>query len=133
MNNFLKTTWKNGMYFLFALFLTTGLLSAKCASQEKQKTSFERDSIIAAGWEIMGSQKYCALVTIDSLGTPHICTINPFPPEDDMTVWMATNSRSDKAQQLGKRMLKNHLELNVVFHSQFTITSVEVERAPSIS
>lgn len=100
MNNFLKATWKNGMYCLSALFLTTVLLSAKCASQEKQKTSFERDSILVAAREIIGSQKYCALVTTDSLGIPHIRTMNPFPPEEDMVVWMATNSRSDKAQQI---------------------------------
>jgi general stress protein 26 len=48
----------------------------------------------------MGLQKYCALVTIDSLNRPNVRTMNPFPPEIDMTVWMATNSRSRKADDI---------------------------------
>ena len=26
--------------------------------------------------------------------------MNPFPPEDDLTVWMATNSRSRKVREI---------------------------------
>jgi len=29
--------------------------------------------------------------------------MNPFPPEDDMSVWMATNSRSRKVAEIGGR------------------------------
>jgi general stress protein 26 len=101
MKNFIKSTWKKyERYCLPALFLTVVLLSAKCVSQEKPQATFERDSIITAAREIVGSQKYCALATIDSLGIPHVRTMNPFPPEEDMSVWMATNSRSDKVQQI---------------------------------
>jgi general stress protein 26 len=60
----------------------------------------ERDAMIAAAREIMGMQKYCALVTIDSSGQPQMRTMNPFPPEDDLTVWIATNSRSRKVQEI---------------------------------
>jgi general stress protein 26 len=60
----------------------------------------EREAILDAAREIMGLQKYCALVTINSLGQPQVRTMNPFPPEDDMTVWMATNSRSRKVKEI---------------------------------
>jgi general stress protein 26 len=69
-------------------------------AQEKQTTTVNRDSVIAAAREIMGLQTYCALVTVDSTGQPQVRTMNPFPPEDDMTVWIATNSRSRKIREI---------------------------------
>ena len=76
------------------------LASAFCVAQEKTSTSVKDDSIIIAAREIMGAQKYCALVTIDSFGKANIRTMNPFPPEQDMTVWMATNIRSRKVKEI---------------------------------
>jgi len=66
----------------------------------KETIETERDAVIAAAREIMSLQKYCALVTVDSSGQAHIRTMNPFPPELDMTVWVATNSRCRKVQEI---------------------------------
>jgi general stress protein 26 len=60
----------------------------------------ERAHLIAAAREIMGAQTYCALVTLDESGAPQVRTMNPFPPDENMTVWMATNTRSLKARQI---------------------------------
>lgn len=62
--------------------------------------SAAREAVIAAAREIMAGQKYCALITVNLSGLPDIRTMNPFPPEDDMTVWMATNSRSRKVREI---------------------------------
>jgi general stress protein 26 len=75
-------------------------VSTICLAQEKTSTSAHRDSVIAAAREIIGAQTYCALITIDSTGRANIRTMNPFPPEEDMTVWMATNSRSRKVKEI---------------------------------
>ncbi len=69
-------------------------------AQDSKPKQIQPDSLIAAAREIIGLQKYCALATLDSTGRPNIRTMNPFPPEDDMTVWMATNSRSRKAAEI---------------------------------
>lgn len=69
-------------------------------AQTNQATKHNRDSLILAAREIMGLQKYCSLVTIDSAGNPNARTMNPFPPEDDMCVWVATNSRSKKVKEI---------------------------------
>jgi general stress protein 26 len=88
------------------LFLTLALLIAamnayqSCSAQEKPSVQIPRDSVIAAARELIGEQHYCALVTIDSSGQPQIRTMNPFPPEEDMTVWIATNSRSRKVSEI---------------------------------
>ncbi|HUI09342.1 MAG TPA: pyridoxamine 5'-phosphate oxidase family protein [Bacteroidota bacterium] len=83
-------------------FLLIALASATCAAQSTHPAMTRRDSVVAAAREIMGMQKYCALITLDSLGRPHARTMNPFPPEDDMTVWIATNSRSRKVAEIRK-------------------------------
>lgn len=67
---------------------------------EQQAPEAERESALAAAREIMGLQKYCALITVDDAGQPHARTMNPFPPEEDLTVWIATNSRSRKVREI---------------------------------
>jgi len=80
---------------LLSIVLTTGGWA-----QEKPRAAAKRDSLIAAAREMMGLQTYCALVTLDSTGRPQARTMNPFPPDSNMTVWMATNSRSRKIREI---------------------------------
>jgi general stress protein 26 len=82
------------------LALPVLFLSPRSLARDRPAPAAERDSVVAAAREIMGMQTYCALVTVDSSGQPHVRTMNPFPPENDMTVWMATNSRSRKVREI---------------------------------
>ena len=52
--------------------------------------------------EIMTDAENCAFITIDSLGVAHVRAMDPFLPEEDFTVWMATNPKSLKVQQVEK-------------------------------
>jgi general stress protein 26 len=63
---------------------------------EEAAKPVDKAALVAAAREIMAAQTYCALVTIDETGRPSVRTMNPFPPEEDMTVWMATSSSSRK-------------------------------------
>ena len=65
----------NYLFIIIAFWMLTRGVSY---GQEKE---LSKDSVVAAAREIIGAQKYCALVTIDSLGAPNIRTMNPFPPE----------------------------------------------------
>ncbi len=69
-------------------------------AQAEPSRSDERARLIAAAREIMGAQTYCALITLDETGRPQVRTMNPFPPEEDMTVWFATNTRSRKVREM---------------------------------
>jgi general stress protein 26 len=82
------------------LFLLFWAVAPNSYAQDAKPRQIQPDSLIAAAREIIGQQKYCALVTLDSTGRPNVRTMNPFPPEDDMTVWMATNSRSRKTDDI---------------------------------
>jgi general stress protein 26 len=74
-------------------------MTADAVAQEK-KPAPTREAVIAAARELMAAQKYCALITLDSAGRPSARTMNPFPPEEDMAVWFATNDRSRKVQEI---------------------------------
>ena len=55
-----------------------------------------RPELIAGRGEIIAGQTYCALATQDKDGRPQIRTMNPFPPEEDMTVWIATSTLTEQ-------------------------------------
>ncbi|HNX96440.1 MAG TPA: pyridoxamine 5'-phosphate oxidase family protein [Candidatus Aminicenantes bacterium] len=66
------------------------------------QTPVEREPVLAAARAIMNAQKYCALITLDEAGRPQARTMSPFPPEEDMSVYMATNTCSRKIEQIRK-------------------------------
>ena len=82
------------------------LLAAAAPSQDTPPAgstppaAVDRAGLLAAAREVMAAQTYCALVTIDETGRPQVRTMNPFPPEEDMTVWFATNTRSRKVREM---------------------------------
>lgn len=50
--------------------------------------------------EIVVTSKNCALITVDSLGIAQARTMDPFPPEEDFIIWMATNPKSRKVKEI---------------------------------
>lgn len=69
-------------------------------AQEKYQESPTRDTLIAVAREIMDQARYCALITVDSLGQVHARTMDPFPPDEGMVVWLGTNIKSRKVLEI---------------------------------
>jgi general stress protein 26 len=84
---------------LAAILVGVSSLAPAWAEEAKSKAP-DRAQLIAAAREVMADQTYCALITLDDSGSPQVRTMNPFPPEEDMTVWFATNTRSRKAEEI---------------------------------
>ncbi len=82
------------------LLLAVAVSPVALAEEKPAPAADERARLVAAAREIMAAQTYCALVTIDETGRPQIRTMNPFPPEEDMSVWFATNTRSRKVREI---------------------------------
>jgi len=59
-----------------------------------------RDSVLAAARAIMEAARFCALVTLDETGAPRVRTMDPFPPDEDMTVWLGTDRDSRKVGEI---------------------------------
>jgi len=50
--------------------------------------------------EIMTASGTCALITLDEKGRPRVRAMDPFIPENDLTVWFGTNPESRKVKQI---------------------------------
>jgi general stress protein 26 len=85
-----------------ALMLCSVLVPAAgpAAAQDVPRVAPDRAALVAAARDIMTAQTYCALITLDSDGRPQARTMNPFPPEEDMTVWIATHANTRKAAEI---------------------------------
>lgn len=89
----------------FPVVLALALLAAAVVpalAQDKPQAPPDPAKVLAAAREVMTAQQYCALITLDEAGLPQIRTMNPFPPDEGMVVWMATNTRSRKVEQIKK-------------------------------
>ncbi len=62
----------------------------------------ERPAVLKAARELMEKARFCALVTVGEDGHPQARTVDAFAPDDDMTVWIATNPVTRKVQQVAK-------------------------------
>lgn len=58
--------------------------------------------VMQAARDLIAKARYCALVTVGEDGHPQARVVDPFAPEADMTVWIATNPRTRKVGQIRK-------------------------------
>lgn len=77
-----------------SLLMLTICLRAVFGQQDSVKTK----SLLAAR-EIMDNAGMCALIALDK-GMPQVRAMDPFPPDADFTIWLATNPKSRKVNQI---------------------------------
>jgi len=95
---FLQNTFKGAAVGLIAPHFPE-LLHAD-TGQEKAAGQLSRAELIVAAREIIAGQQYCALITQDEEGRSQARTVNPFPPDENMIVWVATSTLTRKVQQI---------------------------------
>jgi len=89
--------YKKSLYLLLhLLFLTTTVV----LSQNKEVNDSLNIKIKNAARKIMSSANTCAFITLDKEGSPRVRVMDPFPLENDFTVWLATNPKSRKVTQI---------------------------------
>ncbi len=69
---------------------------------EKLRSDFttEEIAILETANEIIDSAYYCTLISIDKNGQPRARIMEPFKPDDNYEIWLATNPKSRKVQQI---------------------------------
>jgi general stress protein 26 len=80
------------------VLLLTGCGSAQAPAPSLIPAADER--LLGVAREIMVAARFCALVTIPESGHPRARTVDPFPPEEGMTVWIGTNRRTRKVEDI---------------------------------
>jgi general stress protein 26 len=73
------------------------LLVPALASAQGQPS---RSQILAAGWEVMQKAGFCTFITIGEDGHPQARVVDPLGPDEDSTIWVATNPRTRKVNQV---------------------------------
>ena len=84
------------------LLLTILYLPMTSPAVSPQAASPDRAKIIAAARDVIGKARYCAFVTIGEDGYSEARVVDPFAPESDMTIWVATNIVTRKVGQIKK-------------------------------
>jgi general stress protein 26 len=79
------------------LIVVASILSATGIADAQQT---ERDKALAAARELVAASRYCALITSGARGEVHARMMDPFAPEQDWTIWLATNPASRKVTEI---------------------------------
>ncbi len=58
------------------------------------------EQVIAAAKAIMQTARYCTLITIGPDGQPQARIVDPFVPDADLTIWIATNPLTRKVKEI---------------------------------
>lgn len=83
------------MALLFAVSARMPLLA-----QATRGDTLPRATVVAAAREIMQAARYCTLITVGADGRPQARIVDPFPPDSDLTIWIATNPLTRKVQDI---------------------------------
>jgi general stress protein 26 len=79
-------------------FLILGLFAPALSAQ----VSPSRDTLLSAAAEIIEAARYCGLVTFDESGNARVRTMDPFPPDEDWSIWLGTTRGSRKVREIEK-------------------------------
>jgi general stress protein 26 len=88
---------KKSIWLTFVILI---LFSSFGFSQKSESSDSLKNELKIAAREIMNSVRNCALITLDAEGNPGVRTMEPFPPENDFTVWFGTGPKSRKVSQI---------------------------------
>jgi len=84
------------LIFSLVLFMAPAVLTA----QNPAAGGYDRDTLLTAAQDLIHRTKYCALVTLDTSGHPQVRTMDPFYPDENMTVWLGTHVKSRKVKEI---------------------------------
>lgn len=68
----------------------------------RQQAAPDRSAVIAAARDVMSKARYCSLVTLGDDGHPQARVVDPFSPDEAMTVWIGTRPATRKVAQIAK-------------------------------
>jgi general stress protein 26 len=69
-------------------------------SQTTNPISTENQKLVQIASDMMTEAGLCALITNDSVGKINVRIMQPFTPEDDLTIWFGTNTHSRKVSDI---------------------------------
>ena len=108
-----------------ALVLLLGAGRAMSA-QEAPRAVPSRAQVIVAAREIMRTARYCTLVTLGADGQPQARIVDPFPPDSDLVIWIATNPLTRKVGDIRRDGRVTLLYFNAAASEYVTVVGTAV-------
>ena len=108
-----------------ALWLVLGMQPQPLA-QVTQSDLPPRADVIAVAKDIMRDARYCTLVTIGPDGQPQARIVDPFTPDADLTIWIATNALTRKVQEVRRDSRVTLLYFNSATSEYVTVLGTAV-------
>jgi len=89
--------------FSFVIFFLS-CTQTKSTQQQQYRTNFSEveTQIIVTAKGVIKNSHYTSLITIDEFNQPRARVMETFKPEEGFVIWMGTNPRSRKIQQIQK-------------------------------
>ena len=84
-------------HILSALWI---LLASVTVAEEEHDPASAESAILSAARAIIAEDPNCALITLDADLQPRVRTVTASPPEEDLTIWIATRPSTRKARQI---------------------------------
>ena len=111
------------IHFIFVLviiFISSSLIAQELEDKSQQEIS--QDSLLTIAKTIIDSARCRIFITVDANGKPQARTMSPFPPEENMVIWLGTSLKSRKIQQI-----KNNPNVMVYYYDTRGLSYVSIE------
>jgi general stress protein 26 len=106
----LMKAFKNKIIILILIII---LQSPLITFAQENAALYNRDTLITTARKMMETTRYCALITLDTMGHPDARTMEPFSPDSNMVVWLGTSINSKKVKQI-----KNDSKVTLYYQAQ---------------
>lgn len=88
------------IYVAVVLALSFLAFVSGARGQEAEEVETPRDTLLAVARDMMAKAPYCVLISLDASGHPRARTMDAFPPEENMVVWMGTSRITRKVEEI---------------------------------
>ena len=106
--------------FFFIFLFSISFLNAQ-EKVEDYPEGISTDSLLTIACTIIDSAKCRTLITVDENGKPQARAMSPFPPEENMIIWLGTSVNSRKVKQI-----KNNPQVMVYYYYSEGLSYVSV-------
>ncbi len=96
----MNTAYKYFITLMFLFLISIYFPNVNVHAQELKLSTPERDTLLSVARQYIKNVRFCSLITIDSVGYPHARTMDPFHPDEKWVVWLGTNPKSRKVNEI---------------------------------
>lgn len=104
---------------IIARLLTLLCFPLPLPAQNPLVTAPERAKLITVAKDVIQKARYCTFVTSGDDGYPQARVVDPFAPEEDLTVWLATNPITRKVAQI-----KQNSQVSLLYFDRASLSYV---------